>query len=168
MSPTASPGTGKKTWKDICHDEGFEYGKDWKSVLRKAPLKSALEPPVKRALWGTFLDPILPFLRKVNHIWWLITKYMPQIFRARVLAWLKSRKSRKSRKEKGPKPFGQACPNVFHPPPPIPLFGQCPIDGPNFINEASLAIAAEYFILVLLCDLVSVVDWVGRGGGNPA
>ena len=39
---------------------------------------------------------------------------------------------------------------------------------PNFINEASLAIAAEYFILVLLCDFVSVVDWVGRAGGNPA
>ena len=68
-------------------------------------------------------------------------------------------------KRGAPNHLGKLARMVFTP---IPLFGQCPIDGPNFINEASLAIAAEYFILVLLCDLVSVVDWVGRAGGNPA
>ena len=55
---------------------------------------------------------------------------------------------------------------VFTPHPPSPYLGNVQKDGPRFMNEA--VIAAEYFILVLLCDLVSVVDWVGRGGGNPA
>ena len=57
---------------------------------------------------------------------------------------------------------------VFTPHPPSPYLGNVQIDGPHFINEASFVMAAEYFILVLRCDLVSVVDWVGRGGGNPA
>ena len=63
---------------------------------------------------------------------------------------------------------GKLAQMAFTPHPPSPYLGNVQKDGPRFINEASLVIAAEYFILVLLCDLVSVVDWVGRGGGNPA
>ena len=71
-------------------------------------------------------------------------------------------------KRRAPNHSGKLAQMVFNPHPASPYLDNVQIDGPHFINEASLVIAAEYFILVLLCDLVSVVDWVGRGGGNPA
>ena len=71
-------------------------------------------------------------------------------------------------KRGAPNHLGKLAQMVFNPHPASPYLDNVQIDGPHFINEASLVIAAEYFILVLLCDLVSVVDWVGRGGGNPA